>query len=209
MCALCLLHETDLVEYGIARTGLTTTEHFIPQSVDPHQSNIYANCLYACRFCNQARSNSPLHDDKGNRLLDPTSVAWAAHFETRNDELVPKTDDGVYTMNIYALNDPLKVERRAARRKHIKRCRELLRDGPAKVERLMSRAQHLAASDDPVRRQDANLLRDASAELDYHIALARRSLERYRGIPHDADPTCRCRIALHLPPQLEQQLSKV
>src|SRR3990170_75943 len=58
-CAFCLLHETDLIEHGISRTGLTSIEHHIAQSEAPFLRDRYDNCLYACRFCNKARSNLP------------------------------------------------------------------------------------------------------------------------------------------------------
>jgi hypothetical protein len=81
-CALCLVHEADLHEFGLAEGwGLTWIEHRETQSSEPGKANDYSNCIYACRLCNAARNDKPLQDALGNRVLDPTLDAWADHFD--------------------------------------------------------------------------------------------------------------------------------
>ncbi|AUX27182.1 hypothetical protein SOCEGT47_077630 [Sorangium cellulosum] len=198
-----MLHEADLIEYGIGSTGLTTVEHVVPQSEDAGQSNTYANCLYACRWCNRSRSKLPLHDGSGNVLLNPTTSAWADHFEVRDDKLSPKTGSGKYTEVAYSINDPFKVQRRAARRKLIERCRTLVLEAPAEIERLSRVVGHLAASD---ALDEAEVVRSLARRLNEQVALARQALERYQGVPVDADKACRCRLEPTMPPQVAEQL---
>ena len=208
-CALCLIHEADLADNGIGGTGLTSVEHITPQSDDPAQANFYRNCLYACKLCNRARSTKPLQDNKGNRLIDPTCEGWAVHFEARDNNLVPKTGDGEYTRDAYDLNDPRKVDMRSERRERIARWCKLLREGPAQAAALAALAGQFAAATDAISGARAELLLQASAERIEDIRLARKWIERYRGTPSDADPACRCRIALTLPQQIAEQLIEV
>jgi hypothetical protein len=67
----------------------------------------------------------------------------------------------------------------------------------------------LAGSDDPQRREDAELLLMACAECGKAIRNARKELERYQGVPQDADTVCRCKIDLKLPAQISEQLIDV
>jgi hypothetical protein len=198
-----MLHEADLVEYGIRPTGLTTVEHIVPQSEDAGQSSTYANCLYACRWCNRARSTKPLHDENGNALLNPTTSAWADHFEVRDDKLAPKTGSGKYTEVAYSINDPFRVQRRAARRKDIERCRTLVLEAPAEIEELSRVLESLVTSN---KLEDAEAIRRLARRLNEQVALARQALERYQGVPVDADTECRCRPEPTMPPQIADQL---
>src|SRR5690349_1008078 len=59
-CAFCLLHEADLAPFGAEGLGVMTIEHFVPVSVDEEKAGEYRNCYYACRLCNQSRSNAPV-----------------------------------------------------------------------------------------------------------------------------------------------------
>lgn len=201
-----MLHEADLIEYGIGSTGLTTVEHVVPQSEDAGQSNTYANCLYACRWCNRSRSNLPLHDGNGNVLLNPTTSAWADHFEVRDDKLAPKTGSGQYTEVAYSINDPFKVQRRAARRELIERCRKLVLEAPPKIEGLSRLVGRLVASD---ALDDAEEVRRVARCLHEQVALARQTLERYQGVPVDAGTACRCQPGPTMPPQVAEQLIEI
>lgn len=198
-----MLHEADLIEYGIGSTGLTTVEHVVPRSEDAGQSNTYSNCLYACRWCNRSRSKLPLHDGNGNVLLNPTTSAWADHFELRDDKLAPKTGSGEYTEMAYSINAPFKVQRRAARRELIERCRKLVLEAPAILEKLSRVVGHLAATD---ALDEAEEVRWHVRRLNDEVALARQALERYQGVPVDADKACRCRPGPTMPPQIAEQL---
>jgi len=210
-CALCLLHEADLEEYGVdvSRSSKTWIEHIVPQSDDPDNVNVYKNCLYACCYCNRARSTRPLQDENGNLLLDPTSSAWAAHFDARDDKLVPKTGDGEYTRICYELNDELKVLMRGNRRARIEKFSKRLREYPAEMDQYVALAQRLAASNDPDQLEAATALFNAAAEREEKIRTARAALERYSGIPHHHPTVCRCRCELKLPPQPADQLIEV
>ncbi|WP_437591110.1 HNH endonuclease [Sorangium sp. So ce1000] len=205
-CALCMLHEADLAEYGIGPTGLTTVEHIVPQSEDATQSNTYANCLYACRWCNRSRSTLPQHDGSGNVLLNPTTSAWADHFEAQDDQLAPKTGSGKYTEIAYSINHPLKVKMRATRRKTIERCRTLVLEAPTEIEELSRLLEFLVASNQMER---ADTVRRVARHLSDQVALARQALQRYQGIPVDADKACRCRPAPTMPPQVAEQLIEI
>ncbi|WP_437672241.1 HNH endonuclease [Sorangium sp. So ce131] len=204
-CALCMLHEADLAEHGINSTGLTTVEHIVPQSKDVTHANTYANCLYACRWCNRSRSTKPLHDASGNALLNPTTCAWADHFEAQDDTLVPKTGSGKYTEVVYSINDPFKVRMRATRRELIERCRKLVLEGPSDIEKLLQLLQRLVSRNE-LKDAEAETMRSTIKRLMADVARARQALERYRGVPVGADTVCRCRIELTMPPQVAEQL---
>ena len=210
-CALCLLHEGDLEEYGVdlARSSKMWIEHIVPQSDDPGQANVYNNCLWACCYCNRARSTKPLCDEKGNRLLDPTSSAWAEHFDALDDKLVPKTGAGEYTSIAYDLNDELKVRLRGARREQIEELNKQLRECSAEVERCVVISQRLVSSRDPHDWEDAGFLLRLAAKREKEIQAARAALERYCGVPLHCPTVCRCRCELKLPPQLADQLIEV
>lgn len=199
-CAFCLLHERDFCPDGTGGTGAMTIEHLVPQSQGVRQ-NDYGNLVYACRFCNGSRRAVPLHTDEGG-LLDPTRAAWADHFVTRGDELLPVEGnrDAAHTANTYDLNDERKVRRRETRRTF----RELFdalsaarRDAAALVEmadeaQSLDRKLELLALAESVRKTS-----------DRSDAVCSRLAVR----PDDAPSTCRCNDAetLDLPPWLARQ----
>lgn len=59
---------------------MTTVEHLDTQQTRPERANDYRNCLYACSWCNRARSNRPRRNGKGARLLNPVTSVWAKHY---------------------------------------------------------------------------------------------------------------------------------
>lgn len=83
-------------------------EHRWLQSDSPTAANLYSNTLLVCRLCNLARGRKPLVSSEGARLLSPTEVSWAEHFELDGDRLVPRAGDpdGLYTYLVYDLDDP-------------------------------------------------------------------------------------------------------
>jgi hypothetical protein len=86
-CAFCLLHEGDLADLGAEGMGLTWIEHFLPASLDAEKVNEYENCFYTCPFCNRSRGTAPAVDEKGRKLINPCSHAWAERFFRRRSSL--------------------------------------------------------------------------------------------------------------------------
>jgi hypothetical protein len=134
-CAFCLLHEADLTEFGVERQGLTTIEHRILRSVDHALENEYANCYYACRFCNGARSTRAVTSPNGHRLLDPCADVWADHFIAAGDRLLPREGDAdaAYTHETYNIDDRRRQVRRRARAETLDEAFADLRDMPPRI----------------------------------------------------------------------------
>jgi hypothetical protein len=209
-CALCLLHEADL--YGSQAGGEGTAgfgvEHPTLRSEDPARANDYANCLYACRFCNTSRDAKPSQEG-GARLLDPSLDAWGDHFVAAGDRLVPipGDEDAAYTHRAYEIDDPRKVVRRALRRELIT-DRLLLVEGQADILELLRLL-------DLVRRTDLPsfaLYLERLAALRSETFRALGDLERYAAIPADAPGRCHCSApggTYSLPEELERQLIEV
>ena len=186
-CAFCLVHESDLAEYGIGRTGLTTVEHFVPLrggAVGAKLAGTYSNCLYACRYCNNTRLKRPNVDALGRRLQTPCVEVWADHFDVVGDQLAPRAGDGdaVYTAEAYGINDELRLHMRCGRRTRLTRAM-------------------LVAS-----QPRATVLLITSAGLSGHdiVAFVDEAFERHLAKPADAPKTCRCGNKRHhrLPPWL-------
>lgn len=205
-CPFCLLHEADL--YGGPGEGLagTTVEHRIARSADPSKANVYGNCLYACRFCNRARSAAPLREGEA-RLLDPTRDAWGSHFTATGSRLLPAPDsrDAEYTHRSYEIDDPRKVVRRALRHRLVTDRLELLRLLEEEAE-LLQLAR--AARRDPKR---FGALLKKIRELRRAARRALEDLGRYEAVPADAPQACRCGgdHQHSLPAELERQLVEV
>jgi hypothetical protein len=203
-CAFCLTHESDLVEHGAEATGLMSIEHHLPQSHDRAGAHAdeYANCFYACRFCNRARGALPVVDAHERRLLDPCRDAWGDHFIAIDDRLAPCANDGdaAYTHRAYDLDDPRKQQMRRTRREVLEEAFSLLEGGPPRLLRLLDIAAQAPA---PYRAE----LLDAAQRLRELMTRARRDVERFSAVPADADPRCRCATteACVLPPFLDAQ----
>ena len=199
-CAFCLLHEADLAEHGVEGTGLTWIEHRLLRSVDPLRARDYANCYYACRFCNTARGTAPLEDADGRRVLDPCADAGGHHLMVHGDGLRPLDDDARYTHETYDLDDPRKRLARRSRTAAIDTARKTLSKAPRLISRLLELAETAAA-------KDRAAILDAAQARSATVRAARRQLERYRAIPADAPTSCRCgTLAAHsLPAFLAEQ----
>jgi hypothetical protein len=207
-CASCLLHESDLNEFGVADGwAVTTIEHRETQKDKPDKANEYTNCYYACRFCNAARSTKPLQNANGDRLLDPTADAWADHFLARDHCLIPTTPHGTYTAEqVYAINDDTRTKIRAQRAENLERWLDLIRDGPNQVRKLNEITTKLASSDSADADHVLFLLTQ-SRDRQRAIEQARQSIERYLAVPGDAPRPCRCKHANPtLPSEFERQL---
>jgi hypothetical protein len=209
-CAVCLLHEGDLIESGAAGSGLMTIEHFEPQSTAADKANQYQNCLYLCRYCNTSRSTWPRVNAEGDCLLEPTSAAWADHFVIEDDRLAPNPGDADarYTHEVYDLDEPRKVYMRRERRERIEDALILVREGPAERRFLLEKADELEARGGPGDAAEAARLRRGADLHRMTIERAWKDLRRYRAIPEDHDRACRCAKprALRLPAALREQL---
>ncbi len=182
-----------------------TVEHHVPQSHDPGKRNEYSNCLYACRFCNRARSNKPVVDDAGRRLLDPSRDSWGDHFFLSEGEIHLRKggENAAYTHQAYDLDDPRKVERRRFRREHHEKRQRLCRSAE-EMERLLAKASDYRDAD----RDGFYELIDTAAELRQCIKISFEELSWYAAIPVDAPSSCRCGdTKCHsLPPGLARQM---
>lgn len=202
-CAFCLLHEADLSEHGTEGWGLMWVEHMELQSKKPKLANDYDNCVYACRFCNQARGTKPRMDALQRRLLNPCHTAWEQHFDLFEDEILLRKDDGdtVYTLDTYDLNDPRKVRMRRKRRTVLSERLDVMTHARPLHDRLIQRAKDTG---------DATLVDEA--ELAYKQFLqSSYDLLRFLPIPDDAKPSCTCKPPQHhtLPEVLQEQILQV
>ncbi len=197
-CIFCLLHEADLAVYGVEGLGVTGVEHFVPVSLDAGAVNDYENCFYTCRLCNGARNRAPVVR-RQRRLLNPCKDTWAGHFESVNDQLVPKTGDrdAEYTAETYDFRDPRKSRLRRLRRELLSACLDLLQDGPARVEILIELSE---------KHNDVEILH-AARDLQRCIQFAASEVRQYAAIPVDAPQGCGCgaQDTLSLPEWLVEQ----
>lgn len=187
LCAFCQLHEADFSPEGIEGQGTTTIEHYVLQSHEPSLRNEYANCYYACRLCNSARSTRPA-EMGGAKLQTPDTQAWSEHFKLEDDKLVPVEGniDAAYTADVYDINDARKVLRREQRRLNITEALEVLTTAR---ERWSQLAKRIESESDPEKLLGlAELARDFRRI--YHFA--QRQLRRYLPVPWDAPMRCAC-----------------
>lgn len=174
-CPLCLLHERDVITTGVDGWAVVTIEHRETQSDHPDVAHAYENCVYACRRCNTTRgSRTEAH------LLDPTEVAWDAHFARIEDDLEPKDLDAMHTVRLYGLNDRERVAIRQRRRKRIAQLRS---DRLRVIEALDS---------DWLPEQGRPLLLGLLVNLE-------NQLREWAAIPTDAPTACRCTQPCALP----------
>jgi hypothetical protein len=188
-CAFCLLHESDFRTMGAEGLGLMSIEHFIPVSVDRSQANSYENCFYCCRLCNEARSNTPLRDGEGRRLLNPCRDDWGSHyFLSEDDRLLPAagSSDACYTLEVYDLNDPRKIEMRRVRQEDLADCLEVITQAPDLLESVLVACRRAET------RQEMGRLVSLARMLLRKLFRAARELRRRTAIPRDADAACRC-----------------
>jgi hypothetical protein len=159
-------------------------EHHVAQSEDPALADSYENCFYSCRFCNQARSNTPRRAGS-RRLLEPCAVPWGTHFTQHEEFLNPRDPDAEYTEQVYDLNEPRRLTLRRARAGRLAEAFRVLRELPRRVSKLTQVAGMLS----PEQGQE---LLDAAEDSRRLVEKAHQQLRRYRAIPVSASARCRC-----------------
>lgn len=180
---------------GVEGAALTWIEHMLPRSIAPERTDDYANCLYACRWCNLARGDAPNVDGTTRaQLLDPCLEVWSTRFELVADVLRARAGDrdAEHTADTYDLADARKTTLRARRRLRLARAR--------------SDHEHAGTLIPEVQA------RDASRERDELLAALRRlqdttraTLEDLGARPDDADAACSCDAVCALPTWLAEQ----
>jgi 5-methylcytosine-specific restriction endonuclease McrA len=187
LCGVCLLHERDWAWYGTQDSALMHIEHVAPRSSAPLLVAKYDNLVYVCGRCNGARSDKPVLDGGGRRLLDPTVDAWGAHFHMHGGELRPNPGDAdaAYTEEAYDINGRRKVELRLRRQRTL----EVLLQLPE-----IATANSVAPA----------FLKLCAPEWE-------ANLRAYGFMPDDVPKTCRCADARFLvtPPEIDRQLVDV
>lgn len=98
-CVYCLVRET----WNPSGVAAFSTDHFIPQIVDPTKIVDYDNLLYACIRCNSWKQD--------NTILDPCEAAMSKHLHIENDgSIKPLTTDGAEHVELLELDDPVLTE---------------------------------------------------------------------------------------------------
>lgn len=101
-CVFCLHREQW---YG--RSGTFDIEHFVPASVDPSGRCEYSNLLYACRTCNEAKSNVL-------NVPNPCALAFGECLRVNMDgEVEALNVDGKKLCAVLRLNSVKNVEGRS------------------------------------------------------------------------------------------------
>ncbi len=200
-CAFCLVHEVDWTCIGLTEgTGLFTVEHFLPQSTNKDQANLYDNCFYACRSCNTSRRRKPVCKD-GAALLDPTKVSWGRHFNATDGCLKPAARDAQYTHQAYRLDNSLKVALRRKRQRRIRECLDVVQSHPEVIANLTAKVRKKASPAEML--EDLRCIRI----LEKHLENAKHDLEKLAAIPRDYGRKCACNTTKNhsLPDWLEAQ----
>lgn len=208
-CAICLLHERDIMSYdGADGWGVMQIEHLVPRSQDDSVIGVYDNLIYICRLCNGARSDTPVIDDDGSRLLDPTKDIWASHFRLENDEVVPIEGDphAAYTADVYAINEERKVRLRRVRRERTGSIGVLIRSVEEELAALMQAASRGSATRE---RGGTEALVRCRGRLDNLYRLRLSVVAEW--VPEDAPKDCRCgqAHARSLPPPYLRQAIEI
>ncbi len=206
-CALCFLHEPDLIEAGADRTGLVSLEHLEPQSLANEKRSDYQNCVLACRFCNGSRSDRPTVDPAtGATLLRSITTAWSAHFEIVDFAFRaadPTDEDARRTLRVYALDDPRKTRARAARHRRFAQFQRAQEDFVRLFPALVAQAESAS-------REVAQALFEAASGLERSYEAALQEISRYAAVPEDAPEACRCPTdTFALPTWLELQVQEI
>lgn len=117
-------------------------DHFAPKAKFKHLEYNYDNLLYACPFCNRAKSDKWVGRDESETIvgdcgfIDPCTPEYLKHLErNKNGEIVPKSDIGNYMykeLKLYLDRHRICfiIEQIAEKRKQLKsKCDELIASG--------------------------------------------------------------------------------
>ncbi len=208
-CALCFLHEADLLENGAEGSGLVWIEHSELKSIEEQKRDVYSNCFLSCRFCNNGRGERPSADPKtGATLLEPTSSVWSKMFVVDADYVMrardPSDADATYTLVSYGLDQKRKAEGRKSRARRFGWLRAAANNIETNVPKLLDMAK---TADDEKKKA----LLECAEEFMRAYDMAFAEVKRYLATPGDAPVRCRCgdKVKLELPPWLANQLQEV
>ena len=101
-CAYC-----DDLDNIYAGQESYAVEHFAPKEKFPHLKFVYDNLLYACPFCNRAKSDDWPSDDPNKNIVgecgyvSPCSIEYSYHLDRdeKTGEIYSKTKLGEYMYN--------------------------------------------------------------------------------------------------------------
>lgn len=119
-CVYCGAHEVE-VSAGMPY-GAFEIDHFRPKSKRQFAglAATYTNLVWSCRLCNSAKGSEwPLLKDekRGRRFLNPVTDDVQQHLTASDNQILPKTDNGEYHLDVLDLNSPTHIARRVRRRK--------------------------------------------------------------------------------------------
>ncbi|MCB9608332.1 MAG: hypothetical protein H6716_17215 [Polyangiaceae bacterium] len=193
------------MEIGLEGSGLISIEHHELKAGDQAKRRAYTNCLLSCRFCNSGRKTMPATSPEGERLLDPTKIAWATVFKVENSvmEVVGTSPDAKYTYRAYDLGDERKASLRRGRASRFEAVERARREAAEYVPFLLEEAER---TEDPVKKRK---LVDGARIFEDAIVRAVEGVQRYASVPNDAPRKCRCSIETSLPSWLDGQLQEI
>lgn len=148
-CAYCILHEGDESAGGFHSFHI---DHFQPRSIFPTLLTTYSNLCYACRWCNNAKSDTwPTETEQqgGYGFVDPCKEdLYRKHsrLDATSGQLVGTTKPGEYTIREIRLN-----------REMFKKLRRLRIEAHAKMEQTRRRIARLEQEQDPKHELIAEL----------------------------------------------------
>lgn len=106
-CEYCQIHQRH---YSIT----FHVEHITP--VQHHGSDDESNLALACHHCNRHKGPNLAGIDPQTstmtRLFHPRTDVWADHFEIDAGSIVGLTDIGRTSVDVLAMNDPIRVQTR-------------------------------------------------------------------------------------------------
>src|SRR5262249_26908520 len=150
--------------------------------------------LYVCRLCNTARSNRPVIDAEGRRLLNITVDTWADHFFLDGFRLHPVAGDlnAEYTAEAYDINEPRRLAIPQNRATPIAEAADFLDRARSKIAPLIEAASRdLLSTDTAVIARGQETI-ELARDLEKGLSGAQRILERWKPVPADNNTVCRC-----------------
>ena len=101
-CVYCLVRET----WNPSGSAAFSTDHFVPQVIDPTKALDYDNLIYACMRCNSWKQD--------HKVLDPCEIPLKDHLRIEEDGTIRAlTPEGAEHIEILELDDPIVTEYRS------------------------------------------------------------------------------------------------